>query len=162
MRSLERQIPTDTVVLSIEHPTSETAQKCLAGYYRELAGRFEQGFDPTKSISANPRELVPLYGYFVTATVSGKPVGCVALKFHEDFAEIKRMWVDDEMRGLGIGRRILRYLESLAERNNIGVLRLETKRTLKEAQALYRSSGYQEVAPFNDEPYAHHWFEKRL
>jgi hypothetical protein len=42
----------------------------------------------------------------------------------------------------------------------VRTLRLETNRTLEEAQALYRSCGYVEVAPFNDEPYAHHWFEK--
>jgi hypothetical protein len=39
---------------------------------------------------------------------------------------------------------------------------LETNRALKEAIALYRASAYREVAPFNAEPYAHHWFEKRL
>jgi ribosomal protein S18 acetylase RimI-like enzyme len=42
------------------------------------------------------------------------------------------------------------------------VVRLETNRTLNEAIALYRSAGYHEVDRFNDEPYAHHWFEKRL
>ena len=40
--------------------------------------------------------------------------------------------------------------------------RLETNRTLTEAISLYRASGYREVAAFNDEPYAHHWFEKTL
>jgi hypothetical protein len=39
-------------------------------------------------------------------------------------------------------------------------VRLETNKTLVEAISLYRSAGYVEVAPFNDEPYAHHWFEK--
>ena len=43
-----------------------------------------------------------------------------------------------------------------------GFARLETNKALPEAQQLYRSSGYVEVAPFNDERYAHHWFEKRL
>jgi len=42
------------------------------------------------------------------------------------------------------------------------LLRLETNKALTEAQALYRSSGYREVRPFNDESYAHHWFEKAL
>jgi hypothetical protein len=42
------------------------------------------------------------------------------------------------------------------------VLRLETNRALAEAIALYRSAGYAEVPAFNDETYAHHWFEKRL
>ena len=41
-------------------------------------------------------------------------------------------------------------------------MRLDTNRTLTEAIALYRSVGYDEIEAFNDEQYAHHWFEKRL
>ena len=63
-------------------------------------------------------------------------------------------------RGLGLGRRMLSELERLLARPAIA--RLETNRTLTEAIALYRAAGYVEVEPFNDEPYAHHWFEKRL
>ena len=54
------------------------------------------------------------------------------------------------------------YVERQARDRGVEVLRLETNRSLTEAIALYRGSGYLEVAPFNDEPYAHHWFEKRL
>jgi ribosomal protein S18 acetylase RimI-like enzyme len=98
----------------------------------------------------------------VLATLEGRPVGCGALKCHAGFGEIKRMWVKGAARGLGVGRRILRRLEDLASSRRIPLLRLETNDTLKEAQALYRSSGYREVPAFNAEPYAHHWFEKRL
>ena len=42
------------------------------------------------------------------------------------------------------------------------MLRLETNRELTEAIAMYRRAGYVEVPPFNDEPFADHWFEKRL
>ena len=65
-------------------------------------------------------------------------------------------------RGLGVGRRLLAELESQARAHGVRTLRLETNRSLTEAIALYRSSGYREVPAFNDEPYAHHWFEKRL
>jgi ribosomal protein S18 acetylase RimI-like enzyme len=41
-------------------------------------------------------------------------------------------------------------------------VQLETNASLTEAIALYRSAGYEEIAPFDDEVYAHHWFEKRL
>jgi ribosomal protein S18 acetylase RimI-like enzyme len=41
-------------------------------------------------------------------------------------------------------------------------LRLDTNHTLAEAQALYRSAGYREIARFNDNPYADFWFEKQL
>ena len=57
---------------------------------------------------------------------------------------------------------LLDELERHARRRGVAVLRLETNRALREAIGLYRSAGYAEVAPFNDEPYAHHWFEKRL
>ena len=72
------------------------------------------------------------------------------------------MWVADAVRGLGIGRRLLEELERRAAAAGVPALRLETNRALQEAIGLYRSAGYVEVEAFNDEPYAHHWFEKRL
>jgi ribosomal protein S18 acetylase RimI-like enzyme len=85
------------------------------------------------------------------------------LKLHDgEPAEIKRMCVAPAARGLGLGRRLLSELERRASEAGASVLRLETNRSLAEAISLYRRSGYVEVGPFNDEPYAHHWFEKRL
>jgi len=82
---------------------------------------------------------------------------------HEGDAPIvKRMWVADRVRGLGLGRRLLAELERRAAATGARVVRLETNEALVEAIALYRSSGYREVEPFNDEAYAHHWFEKEL
>jgi ribosomal protein S18 acetylase RimI-like enzyme len=72
------------------------------------------------------------------------------------------VWVADSVRGLGIGRRLLVELERHASQRGARTVRLETNRNLTEAIALYRSAGYVEVPPFNDEPFAHHWFEKRL
>ena len=72
------------------------------------------------------------------------------------------MWVDDSARGLGVGRRLLAELEARAAANGASAVRLETNRALVEAISLYRSAGYAEVAAFNEEPYAHHWFEKQL
>ncbi len=72
------------------------------------------------------------------------------------------MWVAPTARGLGLGRRLLRELEASAARRGATHARLETNRALTEAISLYRSAGYSEVAAFNDEPYADHWFEKRL
>lgn len=66
------------------------------------------------------------------------------------------------MRGLGIGRRLLTELETRASRHGARTVRLETNRALTEAIAMYRRAGYREVPAFNDEPFAHHWFEKQL
>jgi ribosomal protein S18 acetylase RimI-like enzyme len=72
------------------------------------------------------------------------------------------MWIAPGARGLGLGRRLLGELEERARSIGYRWAKLETNRALPEAQRLYRSSGYAEVAPFNDERYADHWFEKRL
>jgi GNAT superfamily N-acetyltransferase len=114
-----------------------------------------------KSISADADELTPPAGIFVLARLAGQPIGCGALKVKpRRIGEVKRMWVDAAARGLGVGRRLLETLEAEARNFGLRTLRLETNRSLVEAQALYRRTGYREVAPFNDEPYAHHWFEK--
>ena len=67
-----------------------------------------------------------------------------------------------EARGLGVGRRLLIELEQRAGNHGAHIVRLETNRSLTEAISLYRWTGYTEVAAFNDEPYADHWFEKHL
>lgn len=146
----------------MEDPDSPAARYCLERYFAELAVRFEAGYDPARGISAAPAELTPPRGYFVLATLNEAPVGCGALKCHADFGEIKRMWVASSARGLGLGTRILLYLEDLARQQGLPLLRLETNKALTEAQSLYRRNGYREVPAFNDEPYAHHWFEKTL
>lgn len=157
----EHELHACTVRIGPETPDSADALWCLDQYVRELAVRFDAGFDPARSISANPDELTPPAGVFVIARLDGRPVGCGALKVKANgIGEIKRMWVCADARGLGVGRRVLAALEALAREFELATLRLETNRTLGEAQALYRASGYVEVPPFNDEAYAHHWFEK--
>ena len=107
--------------------------------------------------------MSPPAGLFLLATLHGEPVGCGALKFHPGKpAEIKRMWVDPSARGLGLGRRLLAELEARAAARGVAAVRLETNRALDEAISLYRTAGYREVPAFNDEPYAHHWFEKTI
>ena len=64
------------------------------------------------------------------------------------------------MRGRGLGRRLLGVLEACAFAGGGPVARLETGGVLTEALSLYRSAGWVEVPPFNDEPFADHWFEK--
>ena len=144
-------------------PAHPSAQHCLREYFSELNRRFDAGFDPTRSISADEDEMRPPAGLFLVATLRGDPIGCGALKFHgNEPTELKRMWVAESARGLGLGRRILSELENQARIHGSKTLRLETNRSLAEAISLYRSAGYVEVPAFNDEPYAHHWFEKQI
>jgi DNA-binding MarR family transcriptional regulator/GNAT superfamily N-acetyltransferase len=163
MAEVERLLAASAVQIGARDPRHPEARYCLRAYVEELSGRFDGGFDPARSISAADHEMTPPAGLFLVATLHAEPVGCGALKFHPGApAEIKRMWVAPSVRGLGLGRRLLAELEARAAAHGVRVLRLETNRALGEAISLYRAAGYREVAAFNDEPYAHHWFEKAL
>lgn len=146
-----------------EPATGADAQYCLGEYYRELQARFDGGFDPELSLLPSLDEFAPPRGAFLLARLNGQPVGCGGLKpLSGEAAYLKRMWVAPGARGLGLARRLLSALEDRARAMGYSIVRLETNKALVEAQQLYRSVGYAEVAPFNDERYAHHWFEKRL
>ena len=163
MDVVERLMRASQVTVAVEDPRSRDARWCIEQYFAELNERFDSGFDPSQSISATPDELIPPAGAQLVARLHGKAIGSGALKLHSDrTAELKRMWIVPEARGLGVGRRLLVELERYAKSHGTRLVRLETNRTLKEAIALYRASGYREVPRFNDEPYAHHWFEKKL
>jgi DNA-binding MarR family transcriptional regulator/GNAT superfamily N-acetyltransferase len=163
MGEVERLLTASTVQVEIVDPRRPEAQYCVQRYFEELAGRFDGGFDHARTISAEVDELTLPAGLLLVATLHTEPVGCAGLKLHPgEPAEVKRMWVSPEVRGLGLGRRLLTEIENQAKAHDTSVLRLETNQSLKEAIALYRAAGYEEVPAFNDEPYAHHWFEKQL
>ncbi len=163
MAEVTRLLRASQMSIEAEDPTTRDARWCIQQYFAELNTRFDTGFDPRRSISADAHELTPPAGALLIARLQGRAIGCGALKFHgSEPAEIKRMWVSAEARGTGLGRRLLHALEDHARQAGARTVRLETNRTLEEAIHLYRTSGYREVQAFNDEPYAHHWFEKNL
>jgi DNA-binding MarR family transcriptional regulator/GNAT superfamily N-acetyltransferase len=163
MADVERLLMAAMVEVALIDPAHPHAQHCLQAYFSELDRRFDAGFDPALGLPANNEDLRPPAGLFLVASIRGDPIGCGALRFHgEEPAAIRRMWVAESARGLGIGRRLLSELEQHAADHGARALRLETNRTLAEAISLYRSAGYVEVSPFNNEPYAHHWFEKQI
>ena len=163
MASVERLLRAGMVRFEVEPPTTTDARWCLQQYFAELNTRFETGFNPALSNPADARDMTSPAGVFLLARLRGRPVGCGALKFHGGGpAELRRMWVAPDARGLGVGARLLVELEQRARASGASAVHLETNRSLREAIALYRRSGYVEVPRFNDEPYAHHWFEKRL
>jgi DNA-binding MarR family transcriptional regulator/GNAT superfamily N-acetyltransferase len=144
-------------------PASPAARWCVGQYFSELDRRFESGFDPSASLSADDRDLIPPRGAFLMASIDGESVACGAVKtVAPGVGSLKRMWVADAVRGLGVGRRMLDALEAHARELGLTTLRLETNQALREAIGLYRSAGFREVAAFNADPYAHHWFEKGI
>jgi DNA-binding MarR family transcriptional regulator len=163
MGDVERLLTAALVELRPVDPAHPDARACVRRYFGELDRRSDSGFDPAQGVSAEPHELRPPAGLLLVAYLRGEPIGCGAVKHHAAApSEIKRMWVAETARGLGLGRRLLTALEAAAARSGAPAARLETNRTLTEAVALYRSAGYEEVPAFNDEPFADHWFEKPL
>jgi len=81
--------------------------------------------------------------YAVVAYLNNIPVGCGAIKeYSNDTAEAKRMFVQNEHRGMGIGGRILAELEAWAGELNFSTLILETGKAQPEAIRLYQKSDY--------------------
>ena len=161
--SAKHQSMSEAVIIAPETAVGADAQYCLREYYRELQERFDGGFDPELSLVPSLDEFAAPRGTFLLVRLNGEPVGCGGLKpSSKETAYLKRMWIAPGARGLGLARRLLSTLEGSARAMGYSIVRLETNKSLIEAQQLYRSAGYAEVAAFNDERYAHHWFEKRL
>jgi ribosomal protein S18 acetylase RimI-like enzyme len=163
MVEVERLLTGSAATIDEESALSGDAKYCLREYYRELSQRFEKGFDAARSLSPTPKEFMSPNGAFFIMRLDHKVIGCGAFKrMPKDAAYLKRMWIAADYRGLGLGKKLLKALEDRARSAGFRKALLETNRTLVEAQRLYKRSGYREVKAFNDEPYAHHWFEKSL
>jgi DNA-binding MarR family transcriptional regulator/ribosomal protein S18 acetylase RimI-like enzyme len=170
MDEVDRLLTAGLVTVEQVDPDHPDARASLAEYFAEIDRRFDAGFDPAEGIPAEGDQVRPPNGMLLVARLRERAVGCGALRFHRDtdsdtdgeVGHIKRMWVADDVRGLGIGRRLLAELESRAARHGCVVVRLDTNKALTEAIGMYRAAGYVEVEAFNDERYAHHWFEKTL
>jgi DNA-binding MarR family transcriptional regulator/GNAT superfamily N-acetyltransferase len=163
MRSVERLITASLVETRIVDPEDPDARRCLRAYVAELNRRSDIPFDPHNGSTAEPHEVRAPAGAFLVAYLSGEAIGCGAVKHRPGGpSDIKRMWVAESARGLGIGRRLLRELEQLARERGARVAQLETNAELVEAITMYRSAGYAEVPAFNEEPFADHWFAKPL
>lgn len=159
----DRALTAALLRIEVVDPALPDAQRCLSEYFAELDLRFDAGFDPGASRPADPEAMRPPAGVFLVVSLRAEPIGCGGLKFHADgWSELKRMWVAPSARGLGVGRRLLAALEEQARNHGSRTIRLDTNGSLAEAIALYRNAGYREIAAFNDERYADHWFEKRL
>ncbi len=163
MGEVERLLRAGEVAVGFEPAGSADARACISAYFAELAERFEEGFDPGEAGRDLGAEFAPPNGAFALARLEGGAVGCggfVALD--PDTAEIKRVWTSPAARGLGVARALLAALENEARARGFQRLRLDTNRALNEAQAMYLKSGFHDIERYNDNPYAHRWFEKEI
>ncbi len=167
MRSDEEPKPDKPLVnFDVVPASSELAIHAMRSYFSELQIRFPTGFDEGDTLSADADDFSEPAGCFVILAPQGgdrEAVGCGGVrKLDEGVAEIKRMWLSPQYRGLGLGRSLLECLESHAGKLGYNVIRLDTNSTLREAIAMYESAGYRTIERYNDNPFAERWFEKRI
>lgn len=98
-----------------------------------------------EEIKALPGKYGPPKG----ALVDNKEAGCVALrKISENICEMKRLYVRDYCRGLGIGNKLISIIIEEARKLNYSYMRLDTLPTMKKAQELYKSYGFYDIKPY--------------
>lgn len=152
-----------SITYAVEDPDLAESRKCLDSYFETLSERFDVPFDRDQTNEVDTELMRLPKGALILARRDGEALGCGALKFVDSrAADIKHVWVSPELRGQGVGHGLMDQLEKVAAENGYSWIRLDTNRTLTEAISMYRKRGYIEVPPFNDEFYAHHWFEKEL
>jgi putative acetyltransferase len=96
----------------------------------------------------------PLGGLWVAGPSASQVMACVALRPQtgSDIAELKRLYVSPAARGLGLGRRLTECAMDFARTVEYRAIRLDTLPQMQEAQGLYRSLGFFEIAPYYINP----------
>jgi DNA-binding MarR family transcriptional regulator/predicted GNAT family acetyltransferase len=153
----------DHLVIRPADPDAPEALFCLQSYFDELVARVDlvkPGMFTLPDPGADSHR--PPQGRFLVAWSDDLPVGCVSLRpLEATTAEVKRLWVHDSARGQGLARRLMAAIEDEARAMGHRMLKLDTNSALSEAIALYRGSGWTDIAPYTGTP-ADTWLGKTL
>jgi len=112
-----------------------------------------QGF--SQELESLPGLYAPPAGELLLAKRGDHVLGCIALKPLEPprIAEIKRLYVRPQARGLGVGKALVAAVIAAAQQAGYGELKLDTLSHLKEAIALYKSYGFEPIGLYGNHPY---------
>ncbi len=112
-----------------------------------------QGFE--EELGALPGKYVAPRGTLVLAVRAGETLGCVAVRESSgNIAEMKRLYVRPQGRGLGLGRKLAEAAIDFARSAGYDAIRLDTLPQMKEAQRLYADLGFKEIAAYRHNPVA--------
>ncbi len=128
------------------------------GQYERYADQIERIEGPygeaafEKTLAALAEMHAPPKGAILLAHMDGKPAGCVMLSYVSgETCEMKRMFVDKDMRRIGVGRALCRAVIAAACERGYARMRLDTGPLQHEAVALYRSFGFEPCAPYEED-----------
>jgi DNA-binding MarR family transcriptional regulator/predicted GNAT family acetyltransferase len=144
-------------------PDSPEALACWRAYFDELLVRVPAARPEMFTLpDSHADSYRPPQGLCLVAWSDDLPVGCVALRpLDASTAEVKRLWVHASARGQGLARRLMTAIEAEARGMGMTGLKLDTNSALGEAIALYRATGWTDIAPYTGAP-ADVWMEKLL
>jgi GNAT superfamily N-acetyltransferase len=114
----------------------------------EVQQEYVQRYGTQDGTPVDPAEFAPPSGLFLVGYDDDGPVVCGGWRAHGADAEVKRMYVTPRARGTGRARRVLAELERTARAAGHERMVLETGSKQPEAVSLYRSAGYETIAPF--------------
>ena len=147
--------------------TDASAHALLAEYFAYRAQTFPNPAGYVTKFPA-PEQFVRPEGVFLVVELDGADVGCGGIRSLGSAPsgglrfEVKHLWLPPGVQGRGLGRALLAELERLAVELGATELVLDTNASLEAAGGLYRSSGYVDVPPYNDNPNATNWYRKVL
>ena len=134
------------MTIRLEGPRAEGVPELISALDRYLSSLYP----PTSNHFLDLDQLSRPEIRFFVARRAGAPVACGALRLADGYGEVKRMYVDPQARGGGLGRALLGAIEAQARLEGITLLRLETGIPQAEALSLYRSAGYRDCPPFGE------------
>jgi GNAT superfamily N-acetyltransferase len=145
---------------SVDEPA---AHALIAEYFDMRAETFPMDLGDYHAAFPEAAKFTPPAGVFLVVVEDGEDVGCGGVKsLSPTRYEIKHLWIQSRMQGRGLGRALLGELERRARDFGATEVVLDTNASLVAAGGMYRSSGYEEIEPYNDNPNATHWFRKAL
>ena len=139
--------------------TEDSAHALLAEYF---AGREESTANYVTTFP-DPARFVAPDGVFLVVETEEGDVGCGGIRrLSPDLFEIKHVYLQPRTRGQGLGRALLGELERRAALLGARTVVLDTNESQIAAANLYRSTGYEEIEPYNDNGNATNWFSKAV
>ena len=149
--------------------TSAEALALLDAYFAERAAGFPAAQGAYRPTYPTVEQFTPPAGVFLVVEDDDGVIGCGGVRriqrrpdTYEIRFEVKHLWLAPAARGRGAGRLLLEELERRAVEFGAQELVLDTNASLEAAGGLYRSSGYDDIEPYNANPNATHWYGKRV
>lgn len=144
-------------LISPTHPEDIAAARALIREYAEGLGvdLCFQGIE--HELASLPGDYAPPHGALLLAQVEGRYAGCCALRPLEatdypNAAEMKRLYVRKDFRGMGLGRELVEAVLDAAREAGYSCVLLDTLDDMEAARSLYEELGFREIPPYYHNP----------